>query len=110
MEPTMSEEEPIHICIERIVPPEYQPARATTERALAQQTLRDLDPNDHDGQRAAAVVSKLWPTGTTLKCRFLDGSDVQRRKTEINASSWEDYADIKLDFVETDDEQVRISF
>jgi hypothetical protein len=106
----MSEEQPIHVCIERIVPAEYQPARATSERALTEHALRDLDPTDHEAQRAAIVVPKKWPDGTTLKCRFLDGSDVQRRKTELNASRWEDYANVKLEFVETADEQIRISF
>jgi hypothetical protein len=106
----MPEEEPIRVCIERIVPPEYQPARATSERANVERALRVLSPDDHAVARAAIVLTKMWPNGTTLKCRFLDGSDVQRKKTELNASKWEDYANIKLEFVDTHDEHIRISF
>jgi hypothetical protein len=106
----MSDEAPIRVCIDRIVPPEYHPAGAALERVAIEHALRDIDPDDHFAVEAAMPVTKMWLNGTTLKCRFLDGSDVQRKKTELNASKWEDYANIKLEFVETDDEQVRISF
>jgi hypothetical protein len=64
----------------------------------------------HPASRMAIVPLKMWPNGSTLKCRFLDGDAKQRRQVEAKARIWEQYANIKLRFVRTYDEQIRISF
>jgi hypothetical protein len=58
----------------------------------------------------AVVLSKKWPSGSTLKCRFLDGSSFMKKKAQQKAQIWESYANIKLKFVTSGDAQVRISF
>jgi len=60
--------------------------------------------------RMALINSKKWPTGTTLRCRFLDGSPKMQKKVTAIAKEWEKYAGIKLKFVASGDAEVRISF
>lgn len=107
------------ICIDRVIPDEYHPARAAAEQAAAEiaqslptpATLGDIDPTGVLPATLMALVNaKMWPKGSTLKCRFLDGDATQRKKVEAKAHLWEQYANIKLSFVATGDAQIRISF
>ena len=118
----------IHICFDRIVPDKYQPARAETHRAAEQQFLatakmmvkeRNLTPKalgelhaDDPIQRAkmALINAKKWTNGKTLQCRFLDGQANWQEKVKLKATIWEDYANIKLNFIEDGDAEIRISF
>jgi hypothetical protein len=52
----------------------------------------------------------MWETGTTLKCRFLDGDATQKKKVEAKAHLWEQHANIHLKFVASGDAEIRISF
>jgi len=100
-------DEPLRICIDRVVPDAYNPARATTTRAFA------LPPGIAKGvstQFLALPVFKMWETGDTLTCCFLDGSPTQRQKVKKHAKTWEQHANIKLSFVNGRDAQIRISF
>jgi hypothetical protein len=99
----------LQLCIDRVVPDEYNPARAAAAQGFAER-LMSLDPNAVMRPKMAIPVSKMWPNGTELRCRFLDGSAKQRRKVEAKAHEWERYANITLKFVTTTDEQIRISF
>jgi hypothetical protein len=60
--------------------------------------------------RMALINSKRWPTGATLKCRFLDGSTTMRNKVETIAHRWEDHANTKFKFVASGAAEIRISF
>jgi len=110
--------EDLRLCFDRIVPDELNPARAEAERATVEQAMRstrsrpELAVSDigHPIARLAIFTVKQWPNGSTLKCRFLDGSSVQRRKVEEKAHIWEQFANITLKFVRSNDEQIRISF
>lgn len=106
----MAEDEYLQICVDRVIPAEYNPARATMERALESYRSRTLDADDVVIPELALPITKMWANGTELKCRFLDGSMTQRSKVEANAHKWEDFANIKLKFVDSTDEQIRISF
>jgi serralysin len=111
------------ICFDRVVPDSYRASRAATEKIIVETAMRtfqantprdvlkDLDPNEPiHPVRMAMIVRKKWETGSTLKCRFLDGTSIQQERVVDKARIWEDYANIKIDFVTTTDEQVRISF
>jgi hypothetical protein len=105
-------DEPIRICIDRILPEEYQPARARATQALTD-LLRDgtIDASNAIGRAAIALVTlKKWPNGSRLRCRFLDGDDYQKAKVEEKAKLWEEYADVTLDFGDDPDAEIRISF
>jgi hypothetical protein len=58
----------------------------------------------------ALIGQKKWPTGSSLRCRFLAGSPTQQAKVMAKAKLWEKYANLQLDFVKDDDAQVRIGF
>jgi hypothetical protein len=106
----MAEDENLQICIDRVIPDEYNPARATMERALEDYRSRTLDADEVARPELALPITKMWANGSEIKCRFLDGSPTQRSKVEAYAKKWEDYANITLKFVDSTDEQIRISF
>ncbi len=109
----------LHLCIERIIPDEFHPARAMAERASlahAQHFLRTASAGRLDGTtvtgaaRAAVPLVKKWENGHTLTCRFLDGGAFQQKKVQQFARQWEQFANIKMKFIKNGDADVRISF
>jgi hypothetical protein len=60
--------------------------------------------------RMALINQKKWEDGHTLTCKFLDGDDFQKGKVKDKADIWLDYADLKIEFVDDGDAEVRISF
>lgn len=104
------------ICFERIIPDEMDPERHV-RRALRSQMMdaaggaRTLKAGDVAGiTRMALVNSKKWPAGSTLRCRFLDGSARMRKKVRTLAKGWETHANVKLKFVTRGAAEIRISF
>jgi hypothetical protein len=105
------------LCIDRVVPDHYAPARAETRRALDEAARIGLLSDgsiDASGviapSRLAQITLKKWATGTALRCRFLDGSEKQRATVEDKAKIWEKYAGISFAFGEDPDAEIRISF
>lgn len=121
----MAERQPRH-CIDRVVPDSYQPARAELRRSLTPPKKGKFDPAFASGlpssagrgvtvpprssMRLALLKVKMWENGRTLKCRFLNGSNVQIGKVQAHARTWEQYANIKLKFVASTEAEIRISF
>lgn len=58
----------------------------------------------------AALTGKLWKPGRTLRCRFLDGNPAIHRRVEPLAHEWEQFANIKFEFGNDADAEIRISF
>ena len=103
---------------------------AATLQAKSGVSTRDLSPRSSFGQnvakvenlgeldanhpitvaRMALIIQKQWDNGHTLRCRFLDGNEVQRQKVQDNARKWEDYANVQLNFGDDPDAEIRISF
>lgn len=112
----MSPTPDLRLCIDRIVPDEYQPARAEAMRALAEiaGTLLPDGTLDASGvilpEHLAAIAAKKWTNRSTLRCRFLDGSDAQRERVAAKAAIWEQYADMHFDFGDDPASEIRISF
>lgn len=109
-------QEPMRICFERIIPDELDPEIAVRRnmRAVMAETggrKRSLNAEEHHSvARMAVVISKKWPVGSVLKCRFLDGSSKMRKKVEAVAHGWEKYANLKLKFITAGPAEIRISF
>jgi hypothetical protein len=107
----------LRLCIDRVVPEPYHPARSAAERAVAE-SVRSFESRggtiDATGPlpltRIALVKLKMWEKGRILNCRFLDGDSTQKRRVEEKAHLWEQHANIKLKFVTTGDAEIRISF
>src|SRR5215510_11376532 len=85
----------LRICFDRVIPDEYQPARASAERSLMR-TMRSTGlisaTEEPRISRAAIITIKKWPDDLrTVNCRFLDGDATQRKKVEAKAHIWEQY-------------------
>jgi hypothetical protein len=104
----------IKICFERIIPNELDPERSVRRALrefLAANAGRSLNASEMGHvARMAVVNSKKWPKGATLKCRFLDGGQKMRKKVQVVAHQWEQYADIKFKFVASGPAEIRVSF
>lgn len=48
--------------------------------------------------------------GKTLKVRFLNGTDFVQQKVIFYAKKWENYANIKFEFISAGDAEIRVSF
>ncbi len=83
----------LRLCVDRLVPESYQPVA-----------------EDATSAKLAVVRLKKWPNGAELRCRFLDGSAIQRKRVEEQAHTWEQHANLRLKFVTAGDAQIRISF
>ncbi len=106
--------QPVRICFERIIPDELDPERVVRRRmreALAATAGRTLDADEMGNlARMAVVNTKRWPSGSTLRCRFLDGTLRMRRTVEEFARQWEKHAKIRFKFVTSGAAEIRISF
>ncbi len=107
---------PVHICYERIIPDAQDPERMV-RRALRQQMVDAAGGEKTlkaDGvariARMSLINSKKWAPGSTLRCRFLDGSTKMKAKVRTLAKGWEKHANIKLKFVASGAAEIRISF
>lgn len=112
----------LKICYDRIVPDRNSTHAAlhkmsveavlkATGAKTAREAFHDIDPTSViPAPHMALIAQKVWPTGSTLKCRFLEGTVTQQAKVVAKAKMWETYANIHIDFVKTADEQVRIVF
>lgn len=60
--------------------------------------------------RAAFQIAKLWPNGTTLHIRFLGGTASQQAMVKQFAVQWTNYANLKFEFDNASNAQIRIAF
>lgn len=104
------------ICFERIIPDEVDPERHV-RRALrgelmaAQGGPKKLDPGAvAHVTRMALIASKKWGPGSTLRCRFLDGTPKMQKKVRSVSKEWEKHANVKLKFIARGPAEIRISF
>jgi hypothetical protein len=106
------------ICVDRVPPDATHPAAAAAHRAVAEAVaLAEETPAaeiDASGvipvARLALVRLKMWESGRTLRCRFLDGDATQKENVQAKAQIWEQYANVDFQFVDSDDAEIRISF
>ncbi|WP_268225393.1 matrixin family metalloprotease [Sinomicrobium oceani] len=87
-----------------------QETREFTEEELASMRVcKDVYPEGVT-PRAAAVSSKVWQNGQTLKVKFIGGSQYVRNKVMQYANEWSDYANITFQFVTSGTADIRVSF
>lgn len=98
----MSSEYP-KVCFDRYLPPNpYQPAPELSDA----QKMASRSP----AVRAAIVIAKRWANNSTLGVRFLGGTANQQQIVKDFAPKWCDHANIKLDFNNAPNAEIRISF
>jgi hypothetical protein len=108
-----TERDDIRMCIDRFVPEDR--VSAAEADAIAERPDNLLAVPLPGGRslgrpRMALISQALWKPGTTLKVRFMDGEDSVQRKVEEVAHTWEDHANLRLDFGDHADATIRISF
>ena len=60
--------------------------------------------------RAISPIGKLWPTGSTLRIRFMGGTSAQHNIVKQHAPQWTEYANLNFDFNDDFDADIRIAF
>lgn len=108
------DEGPMRICFERIIPDDLDPelhARRSLRSALIDASAKPLTDEEMVGKARMVVrLTKRWAAGTTLRCRFLDGSHKMRKKVKAVALEWEKTVNVKLKFITNGTAEIRISF
>jgi hypothetical protein len=108
--------ETIHVCTELQLKPELReqadinaikenPANAGSPLPAA-----DFRALGIDAPRLAILIGKKWAVGRTLSVRFMGGSATVQAKVRQYASEWSKFANIKLDFNNAANAEIRISF
>ena len=60
--------------------------------------------------RAISLIGKQWVNGSTIRVRFLGGTDEQQDMVRQFAPEWTEYANLQFEFTDTPDAEVRVSF
>ena len=84
------------VCIEKLLPTDQMSFQATVRRG--------------NGTRAIIPIGKLWMNGTTLRVRFLGGTGAQQTKAREQALWWTQSANLKFDFNDAPDAELRVTF
>lgn len=80
----------VHICIDKVIP--------------------GKEPQKYSKKRLAVEKAKRWDKGSTIKVKFLEGESVVQSKVKSYAEQWMNYANIKIEFVNSGDAEIRIAF
>jgi hypothetical protein len=106
--------EPLKVCIDRLLPEDK------LEEA-AQKAVAENPDNAPHGPASfgvaplpprflALITGKKWRPGRTLRVRFLGGDPAVQKKVEQVAHKWEKYANIKLQFGNELNAEIRVAF
>ena len=68
-----------------------------------------IDVSPDEQSRGAVIADKKWKPGQTLRVRFLDGDPIVQQKIQAVAHQWSQYIDIKFEFGNDPDAEIRIS-
>ena len=88
--------ERLKVCIDRLLPADQMRFQSTARRV--------------GGTRAIIPIGKLWMNGTTLRVRFMGGTAAQQAKAREQALWWTQFANLKFDFNNAADAEIRIAF
>jgi hypothetical protein len=84
--------------------------RVCYDRILPQDLRRFARLNMMGPSRAAVLKAKKWPNGSTLRVRFIGGNSTQQDIVRQFAPQWTQHANLKLNFTNAPDAEIRISF
>lgn len=86
-----------HICYDRILPRDLQRFGAMT-------------PAGAGAARLAALISKQWVNGSTLRIKFIGGTPAQHALVKQYAVEWCEFANLKFVFGDDPASEIRIAF
>src|SRR5689334_4613018 len=112
----MSDEEKVpHVCLDMVLPPAMQVDAA--DRAIEENPSNLPVFRNRPGMgvapsplQLALVTGKKWQNGRTLHVRFLEGVPQIQAKVKQFALQWTQFANIKLEFDNSPDAEIRIAF
>lgn len=84
------------ICIDRVLPRDQMRLQRTATRK--------------GRTRAIAPIGKTWMNGSTLRVRFMGGTPAQQAVAREQAGWWTQVANLKLQFNNAPDAEIRIAF
>jgi len=106
-----------HACLDRDLSPEVflraaqLAIRENPANAPVEPSAREVMPGVMlSAVQVAALTGKLWRPGRILRCRFLDGDRKVIERCIPYAKEWEKYANVKFDFGNDSNAEIRISF
>ena len=86
----------VHFCTDRVLPINQMRFQSTVHR---------------DGRtRAIMPIGKRWMNGSTLRVRFIGGTAAQQDTAKEQAAWWTAFANLKFDFNNAQDAEIRIAF
>lgn len=88
----------LKICSDRILPEELFRRQATNRNRST------------GALRAIIVLRKMWVNGSTLRVRFMGGTNAQKALVKMQAGWWTEHANLTFDFNDALDAEIRISF
>lgn len=81
------------------------------ERWLSDDMERPAVQVRRQGRSGAATPNpRLWAAGSTLRVRFVGGTPVQRHRAREQAQWWTTVANLRFDFTEATDAEIRVAF
>ena len=82
------------------------------ERILPRDLLRPVPSLAVPGGRIRAIAprGKNWMNGSTLRVRFMGGTAAQRAKTKEQAAWWSEVANLRFEFNDAPQAEIRISY
>lgn len=87
-------------------------AKTCIDRTLPRDVMR-LQPTTRDRKgrvRAISPIGKAWMNGSTLHARFMGGTAAQQNVAREQAGWWAQVANLKIEFTDTPDAEIRIAF
>ncbi|MCP4316008.1 MAG: peptidase [Hyphomicrobiales bacterium] len=85
-----------HICYDRILPRDLMKPQRT--RMIGGR------------ERAISLIGKQWANGSTLRIRFLEGTQDQRDMVTTMAPMWTEFANLTFEFTDDPRAEIRVSF
>ena len=111
----MPEKRQPHVCVDVDLPPELQVEAA--ELAIEENPANLPVFRSRPGMgvapsplHLALVTGKKWKNGRTLRVRFLEGQPEIQAKVKEKALQWCQFANLKLEFDNSPDAEIRIAF
>ena len=96
----------LKICIERSELELLEPPPTAPVTRLDNLRVRPIP----GGRRAVVEKHHLWDTGDTLRIRFLDGDPTVQQKVTAVAKEWLQYVNLRFEFGDDPNAEIRISF
>lgn len=86
--------------------------KVCVDRVLPQETFRNQPTvrRSRGPSRAVFEFRKMWINGSTLRVRFMGGTDSEQRIAREQAAWWTAHANLKFDFNDAPDAEIRIAF